>query len=168
VLLRWGLIPAWADDPKIGNRMINARSDTVAAKPAFRTAFQRRRCLVAADGYYEWKQLPDGKQPYLIGRRNGGPMAFAGLWERWTKGEQPIESCTIITTDAGDAVSAIHDRMPVILPPEEYDRWLDPHADPQELTGLLLPYPLDDLTARAVSRTVNSPRNDTPECVEPL
>jgi putative SOS response-associated peptidase YedK len=95
-------------------------------------------------------------------------MAFAGLWERWTKGEQPIESCTIITTDAGDAVSAIHDRMPVILPPEEYDRWLDPHADPQELTGLLLPYPLDDLTARAVSRTVNSPRNDTPECVEPL
>lgn len=168
VLLRWGLIPSWADDAKIGSRMINARADTVATKPAFRAAFKRRRCLVAADGYYEWKQLDDGKQPYLIGRTAGGPMAFAGLWESWTKGEEPIESCTIITTDANEAIGAIHDRMPVILPPEEYDRWLDPQSDAQELGGLLAPYPLDDLAARPVSRTVNNPRNDSAACIEPL
>jgi putative SOS response-associated peptidase YedK len=167
VLLRWGLIPSWADDAKIGSRMINARADTVATKPAFRTAFRRRRCLVAADGYLEWRQQPDGKQPYLIGLRDGGPMAFAGLWESWTKGGEPIESCTIITTDANDAVSAIHDRMPVILLPEDHDRWLGPHSDSKALTELLVPYPLDDLAARPVSRTVNDPRNDTPECVEP-
>jgi putative SOS response-associated peptidase YedK len=168
VLLRWGLIPSWADDAKIGNRMINARSDTVATKPAFRAAFTRRRCLIAADGYYEWRQQPDGKQPYLIGRQDNRPFAFAGLWEVWTRGEQPLESCTIITTDANEAVGTIHDRMPVILPPEDYDRWLDPSSEPKELTELLVPYQRDDLAARAVSRTVNSPRHDTPECIEPL
>lgn len=169
ILLRWGLVPFWADDLKIGNRMINARSDTVAAKPAFRAAFKRRRCLVPADGFFEWKQQDGGKQPYHIRLRSGEPFAFAGLWEHWDKGKAPVESCTIITTDANDFMSSIHDRMPVILTPDAYDAWLDPHnQDAEALTGLLRPYADDDLTAVPVSTIVNNPRNDVPGCVEPV
>ena len=169
VLLRWGLVPFWADDLKIGNRMINARSDTVEAKPAFRAAFKRRRCLVLADGFFEWRQQDGGKEPYHIRLKSGEPFAFAGLWERWDKGKAPVESCTIITTDANDFMSSIHDRMPVILTPDAYDAWLDPHnQDAEALTGLLRPYADDDLTAVPVSTIVNNPRNDVPSCVEPV
>lgn len=168
VMLRWGLIPSWAKDAKIGNSLINARADTVAAKPSFRAAFKRRRCLIVADGFYEWKKLDDGKQPYQIGLRNGKPFAFAGLWERWEKGAEPIESCAIITTEANDLMSPLHDRMPVILRPDDYDAWLDPSGDAKALQGLLRPYPDDDLVAYPVSRAVNNPRNDRAECVEPV
>ena len=140
-MLRWGLIPAWADDPSIGNRMINARSETVAEKPSFRKAFKDRRCLVLTDGFYEWQRTPDGKQPYYIHMKDGSPFAFAGLWESWRDGEE-IRSCTIITTEANQLVGEVHSRMPVILPPEDYEVWLDPEFEEKEaLTSLLRPLP---------------------------
>jgi putative SOS response-associated peptidase YedK len=119
-LLRWGLIPGWADGPSIGNRMINARADTVATKPAFRKAFRQRRCLIVADGFYEWKKLNGRKQPYYIRLQDDQLFAFAGLWERWNRGDSPIDSCTILTTDANEVVGSIHDRMPVILEPWDH------------------------------------------------
>jgi hypothetical protein len=122
--LRWGLVPHWADDVKIGYRLINARSETAADKPAFRKAFRDRRCLILTDGFYEWQKLDGRKQPYYIRRREGKPFAFAGLWDRWNKGEQPLESCTILTTDANELMRPLHDRMPVILDPADFDRWL--------------------------------------------
>ena len=118
-MLRWGLIPSWADDPGIGSRMINARSETVPEKPSFRRAFRERRCLILADGFYEWKRTNDGKQPYYIRMEDGRPFAFAGLWESWRGGREEIRSCTILTTEASDRVSNIHHRMPVILAPED-------------------------------------------------
>lgn len=166
VLLTWGLIPSWADDVKIGNRMINARADTVAAKPAFRAAFKRRRCLIPADGFYEWQKVDGGKQPFHIRLRSGEPFAFAGLWERWNKGPEPIESCTIITTEANETMQDLHDRMPVILPKDAYDHWLDPQQDAVTLIGLLQPYASEPMTAVPVSKMVNNPRNDVPECLE--
>ncbi|MFW6078200.1 MAG: SOS response-associated peptidase [Gemmatimonadota bacterium] len=168
--LRWGLIPHWADDPSIGNRMINARAETVHRKPSFRSAFRRRRCLILADGFYEWARLEDGgKAPYRIRRRDERPFAFAGLWERWRPDEEgePIHSCTIITTDARADLRDIHPRMPVILPVDDRRRWLDDDAGIDALRGLLRPYPDDDLEAYRVSTIVNSPRNDGPECFEP-
>lgn len=169
VPLRWGLVPSWADDPSIGNRMINARADTVASKPSFRAAFKSRRCLVVADGFYEWQKRGATKQPYLIGMRDGGPFAFAGLWEHWRRDDQTIESCTIITTDANELMQPLHDRMPVILPPAEYASWLDPRPDRGEvLQRLLRPYPSEEMRAYPVSTVVNNPRNDVPQCVEPL
>ena len=126
-LLQWGLIPSWADDPAIGNRLINARAETVAEKPAFRTAFKKRRCLVVADGFYEWKR-ENGKTPYYFRLKDSSPFAFAGLWERWEKGEEPVESCTLLTCEANGVVAPVHGRMPVILKPEDYARWLDPRA----------------------------------------
>jgi len=167
-LLRWGLIPSWAKDTKIGNSLINARADTIATKPSFRSAFKRRRCLIPASGFYEWQKRDDGKQPYQIAMRSGKPFAFAGLWEQWEKGDGPIESCAIITTEANDLMAPLHDRMPVILRPDDYDAWLDPASDAGALQGLLQPYPDDDLTAYPVSKVVNNPRNDRPECVAPM
>jgi putative SOS response-associated peptidase YedK len=168
VLLRWGLIPSWADDPSIGNRLINARADTVAAKPAFRSAFRRHRCLVVADGFYEWQKLDGKKQPYFIRLRDDRPFAFAGLWEHWDRGGGPVESCTILTTEANERVGAIHDRMPVILDPRDHDLWLDPDMqDPKQLQPLLGPYPGEAMTAYPVGTLVNNPRNDDPKCVEP-
>jgi putative SOS response-associated peptidase YedK len=167
--LRWGLIPGWASDPSIGNRLINARAETVADKPAFRTAFRRRRCLIVADGFYEWQRVGKGRQPHLIGMRNGHPFAFAGLWETW-EGPQhsSIESCTILTTTANDLVRPIHDRMPVILAPAEYDCWLDPAVSAAEkLSPLLRPYPSEPMASYRVSPWVNSPANDDPRCAEP-
>jgi putative SOS response-associated peptidase YedK len=166
-VVRWGLIPSWADDPAIGNRMINARADGIATKPSFRSAFKRRRCLVVADGFFEWQKVGQAKQPYLFERPDGQPFAFAGLWEGWSKAEPPIESCTIITTDANEVTRVVHDRMPVILPPEAYAAWLDPQATPEELTELLRPAKTDVLVARPVSRRVNSPANDDEGCVGP-
>ena len=166
-MLRWGLIPSWADDPAVGNKMINARSETAAEKPSFRTAFRKRRCLILADGFYEWQKTNGGKQPYYIRMEDGSPFAFAGLWESWDKYGGEIRSCTILTTDANEMVGEVHHRMPVILPPETYDLWLDP--DMRE-TGLLLdllrPYPDDGMEAYPVSRFVNSPSNDDERCVE--
>ncbi len=166
--LRWGLIPSWATDPAIGNRMINARAETIATKPAFRDAFRRRRCLIVADGFYEWQQTGTAKVPVWIYRTSRRPFAFAGLWERWQPADgKPIVSCTIVTTQANDALRPIYERMPVILPREARDIWLDPKAEPDALTAILRPYPDDDLEAYPVSTLVNSPKNDVPECIAP-
>lgn len=168
--LRWGLIPAWAKDPSIGNRMINARAETMAEKPAFRVALQRRRCLVLADGFYEWQRVEGGKQPIYIRMADGRPFAFAGLWERWRASDgSSLDSCTILTTGPNELVRPIHDRMPVILPPEAYDLWLDPTVRSAEpLLPLLRPYRAGVMTAFPVSPLVNNPANDDPRCIEPL
>ena len=165
-VLRWGLIPPWADDPQIGSRMINARSETVAEKPSYRRAFRERRCLIPADGFYEWQRTNGAKQPYYIHLEDGTPFAFAGLWESW-KGDGEIRSCTILTTGANALVDEIHERMPVIVAPDAYDVWLDPASERDELTGLLAPYPEEEMEAYPVSRFVNSPSNNDPRCVEP-
>ena len=166
VLLKWGLIPSWVDVPSIGNRMINARGETVASKPAFRSAFKSRRCLILADGFYEWQKRGAKKQPYCIGLSSGQPFAFAGLWEHWRRDDQTIESCTIITTGANELMEPLHDRMPVILPPPRYAQWLDPKSVGSDLETLLEPYPANEMAAYPVSTVVNNPRNDMPECVE--
>ncbi len=166
-VLRWGLIPPWADDPGIGSRMINARSETAPGKPSFRRAFRERRCLIPADGFYEWQRTNGAKQPYYIHMEDGRPFAFAGLWESWSKGEGEIRTCTILTTGANALVGEVHDRMPVILAHDAYDVWLDPASERDELTGLLAPYPEDEMEAYPVSRFVNSPSNNDPRCIEP-
>jgi putative SOS response-associated peptidase YedK len=166
--LHWGLVPSWADDPTIGNRMINARSETAATKPAFREAFRRRRCLVAADGFFEWKRGTRPKQPYYFRLEEDRPFALAGLWERWRRGELSIESCTILTTTANELVEELHDRMPVILDQADYDAWLDPRQeDVARLARLLVPYPAERMMAYPVNTVVNSARLDAPECVAP-
>src|SRR3569623_1132848 len=168
VTLRWGLVPGWADDLSIGSRMINARADTVATKPAYRNAFKKRRCLIVADGFYEWQKTGKAKHPFLVRLKGGKPFCFAGLWERWNKGEAPVETCTIITTDANKLMEPIHDRMPVILPPDAYNLWLDVAVqEPERLMPLLRPYADAELEALPVSTLVNSPKNNSPECVEP-
>ncbi len=165
-MLHWGLIPSWADDPAIGNRMINARAETVATKPSYRSAFKSRRCLILADGFYEWQKTSSGKQPYYIRMEDGSPFAFAGLWESWHNGRE-IRSCTIITTDPNELLEDIHNRMPVILHPEDYEMWLDPEFDGKEpLATLLKPYPANEMEAYPVSRKVNRPSYDQPECIE--
>ncbi|QDV36944.1 SOS response-associated peptidase [Tautonia plasticadhaerens] len=166
-LLHWGLIPSWADDPSIGNKMINARAETVAEKPAFRHAFKTKRCLVVADGFYEWRREGKHKRPYFIRMKDDRPFAFAGLWERWDKGGGPIESCTLITGEPNEVVAPVHDRMPVILHDSDYDIWLDPEVtDPKMLRPLLVPYPAEEMEAYPVSTLVNSPANDVDECIE--
>ena len=168
----WGLIPAWAKDPSIGSRMINARVETLAEKPAFRTALRRRRCLVPADGFYEWRREPDGKTktPMYIRLKSGEPFAFAGLWETWRPPDgSELPSCTFITGPPNELVAPIHDRMVVILRPEHYQSWLDPRErHPDELLPMLTPYPADEMEAVAVSRAVNSPKNDSAACVAPV
>ena len=166
-LMRWGLVPSWAKDISIGNRMINARAETVATKPSFRAAFKRRRCLVPADGYYEWQKTVTGKQPYYIHLRDDTPFAMAGLWESWhADQEDTLDTFTIITTDANRATCHIHDRMPVILDPDDYPLWLDPEFEGREaLQTLLRPYESDELQLDPVSTHVNSPRNDDPQCI---
>ena len=167
-LLRWGLIPSWADDPGIGSRMINARAETAPEKPSFRRAFRERRCLIPADGFYEWKRTNGTKQPYYIRMREGRPFAFAGLWESWKDDGGPaIRSCAILTTAPNALAGEIHDRMPVILPAGSYDVWLDPEAEKEELVALLAPYPEAEMEAYPVSRFVNSPSNNDPRCIEP-
>jgi putative SOS response-associated peptidase YedK len=169
-LLHWGLIPSWAKDHTIGNRMINARSETVAEKPSFRNAFKRRRCLILTDGFYEWVKVGKAKQPHHIHLQGGRPFVFAGLWEHWTKGQAgPIESCTILTTESNEKLRPLHHRMPVILHRKDWDLWLDPSMeDPAALLPLLKPYPDDEIEYRAVSQLVNNPRNDVPECLNPV
>ena len=169
VELKWGLIPSWAKDPSIGNKMINARGETVAEKPAFRKAFRQRRCLVLADGFYEWKREGKAKQPYYIYLKDNQPFAFAGLWERWEDGkDQTIESCALITTGSNAIMEPIHHRMPVILDPNSYDVWLDPAVqDVNTLNELLRPYTANEMVSYPVSIMVNNPRNDSPRCIEP-
>jgi putative SOS response-associated peptidase YedK len=169
-MLRWGLIPSWAKDPKIGSQCINAKAETVAVKPSFRSAFKKRRCLVVATGFYEWQVQGRTKQPMWIGLRSKQPFAFAGLWEYWKPAEEePLETCTIITTEPNDLMAPIHNRMPVILAPASYDQWLDPlFQQVESLTALLRPYPSKELTAYPVSTLVNNPRHDVPQCLEPV
>ena len=172
--LRWGLIPHWADDPSIGQRMINARAESVAHKPAFKAALKRRRCLIPADGFYEWQRPGAGesgpKQPYYLQMSDGSSYAFAGLWESWESAEgERIQSTTIITTEANELMSGIHHRMPVILSPEHYDPWLDPGtSDAEELLPLLAPHASESMRAYPVSTHVNRPANDDASCVEPV
>jgi putative SOS response-associated peptidase YedK len=166
-LLRWGLIPSWSKDPSIATKLINARSETVAEKPSFRSAFKKRRCLIVADGFYEWQRTEGKKQPFRFQLQDKQPFGFAGLWEQWQSpsGEE-IDTCTILTTAANELMAPIHDRMPVILKPEDYDLWLDPQAqDPKMLQPLLQPFSTEAMTAYPVSTIVNSPKNNTPECV---
>jgi putative SOS response-associated peptidase YedK len=166
VFLRWGLIPFWAKESKTDYSTINARAETVAQKPAFRQAFQKRRCLIAADGFYEWQKTDGGKQPFYIHRKDDQPFALAGLWERWKGGDDQIESCTIIVTQPNEVLKPIHDRMPVILSRADFDVWLDPEFDDRDkLQALLRPYPADELEAYPVRTLVNNPRNDRPQCI---
>jgi putative SOS response-associated peptidase YedK len=179
VNLHWGLIPSWADDPKIGYKLINARVETARDKPSFRSAFKNRHCLVLADGFYEWKKPKEAstgrkssgaaKQPYHIHLRDGRPFAFAGLWEHWEREGQKIESCTILTTDANDALGPLHDRMPVILQREHLMDWLNTAGAGAKACdySYLGPFPSELLEVVAVSPLVNSPRNNGPECLKP-
>ena len=168
--LRWGLIPSWAEDPSIGNKMINARSETLAEKPSFKRALRKRRCLIVADVFYEWKKQGKTKTPMHIGLQSREPFAFAGLWEKWVaESGETIHSCTIITTTPNTLMESIHQRMPVILPRKAESVWLDRTIeDPASLLPLLAPYPAEGMDAYAVSTLVNSPRNDSAECLKPL
>ncbi|MCP4417290.1 MAG: SOS response-associated peptidase [Chloroflexi bacterium] len=168
---RWGLIPSWAKDIKFGSRMINARSETVAEKPSFRAAFKRRRCLIPADGFYEWQKLGNGKQPMFIRPAEGEkrPFALAGLWEVWRDSEgSALQTCTILTTRPNELMAPIHKRMPVIVEPEDFDLWLHPEPNPEQGLHLLRPYPALKMTAYPVSTIVNNPRNDVPDCIQPI
>ncbi len=167
----WGLIPFWAKDPKIGNRMINARAETLAEKPSFRGSFKYKRCLVLADGFYEWRKEPGTKTktPMYLRMKNHKPFAFAGLWDNWHSSDgSEIRTCTIITTEPNTLVKEIHNRMPVILSQNVYSDWLqEGENDPSLLKSFLQPYPAEELEAYPVSRFVNSPHNDSPECIIP-
>jgi putative SOS response-associated peptidase YedK len=173
-LVLWGLIPSWSKDPSMGARMINARAETVEEKPAFRAAFKRRRCLLPADGFYEWQSRGKAKQPYYITMRDGSPFAFAGLWESWTGPDgSTLESTTILTTEPNELMATLHNRMPVIIDPQDYGLWLGSAEDvPREpvdvLRHLLRPYPTEAMDAYPVSKYVNSPANEGAECIAPL
>lgn len=167
-LYRWGLVPSWAKDPSAGFKMINARADSVAEKPAFRGPFQRRRCLIPADGFYEWRKAGKAKVPVRFTRADGAPFAFAGLWDEWRSPEGDVlRSYTVLTTEANALVSAVHDRMPVILTEEGEAAWLDPAASQADLRPLLSPFAPAAMTAREASSRVNSPRNDDPGLLTP-
>ena len=162
VRLRWGLIPSWSKDTKMAASMINARAETVSEKPAFRAAFRRRRCLIPVSGFYEWQRDGKTKTPHLISPRNAALFGFAGLWEKWQAPDgELMESCTILTTSPNELMATIHDRMPVILKPKDFDVWLDPQVeDVGVLTQLLVPYPADEMQAERVSDVVNNARNE--------
>ncbi|PWB52994.1 MAG: hypothetical protein C3F13_10255 [Anaerolineales bacterium] len=171
-MYKWGLIPSWSKDPAIGDRMINARAESLAEKPSFRNAYRRRRCLILADGFYEWKQDPTrkSKTPMYIRLKNGQPFAFAGLWEIWkSPGGDEVRTCTIITTQPNSLLEPIHNRMPVILPTDAYQEWLTGEdRQPAQLNGLLIAYPASEMLAYPVSRMVNSPQTDAPELIQPI
>jgi len=181
--LRWGLVPFWAKDPSVGNRMINARAETAATKPAFRDAMRRRRCLIPADGFYEWRKLADAapdsdapakgkrkpavrKQPYLFRMKGDKPFAFGGLWDTWWRDGKKLESFTILTTTPNELVAPVHDRMPVIVARADFARWLDSARNATDVQDLLRPYDAAEMEAVPVGKHVNSPGNDDPRCVE--
>jgi len=167
IFLKWGLVPSWAKDTSIGAKLINARSETVEEKPSFRDAFRRKRCIIPADGFYEWKREGGGKQPYFFRLKDERPFGFAGLWDRWEgEGGQVINSCTILTTEANEVLRPVHDRMPVILHPEDYELWLE--GEEREwalLRELLRPYPGEEMTSHPVSPAINSTRGRGPELI---
>ncbi len=165
---RWGLIPSWASDPSIGNRMINARADTLAEKPAFRDALRDRRCLILADGYYEWTGTGKSRVPVFFHMKGHEPFVMAGLWETWGSGDQMVETCTVITTDASQQVSRFHHRMPALLTIDQAMTWLDQSTSIRTALSLLAPCESSDLESHEVSKLVNSPANDTRECIEPV
>lgn len=172
-LLRWGLVPSWAKDPKIGNRMINARSETVSEKPSFRDAFKKRRCLIITDGYYEWRTIDGQKQPFYIHQTDFTPFAMAGLWEAWEPKRTDaistgLETCTILTTSANRLTQSVHHRMPVILSTVDHDLWLSEATPSADLIKLLKPAAEDVLAMYPVSKLVNYPRYDQPDCIEPV
>jgi putative SOS response-associated peptidase YedK len=171
-MLRWGLVPFWADDVDIANRLINARSESASSKPAFRAAFRKRRCLVPADGFYEWVKTSEGKRPVYIRRRDRKPLAFAGLWERWKESdeqEEPLETYTILTGAANELLKRLHERMPLMLGERAWEAWLDPgNDDVDALEALLDPIDARALEAHPVSRRVNSPRNEEASLIEPV
>ncbi|MFW6132890.1 MAG: SOS response-associated peptidase, partial [Planctomycetota bacterium] len=168
-LMRWGLIPSWADDPQVGARLINARAETVADKPAFRGPFRRSRCVIPADGFYEWHGDAGGrKQPYYIRRADGRALVFAGLWDEWSPPDgEPVRTCIIITVDAAAAVAQLHPRMPAMISPQQAEPWLDLSAEPERLGAVLGAPEAGELTFHAVSAKVNSPVHDAPDCIEP-
>lgn len=181
--MRWGLIPSWSKDESIGDRLTNARADTITEKPSYRRPFEQQRCLIPADGFYEWQTTPGGKQPFRFTRKDGGFFCMAGLWEKWIRsprvGElnlddtepstgQVVETFTVITTEPNAMVARVHTRMPVILGPEHYQWWLEPKRfEPEFLKTLLRPYPAEDMDCCRVSTLVNSAKNDVPECLLP-
>jgi putative SOS response-associated peptidase YedK len=169
-MLSWGLIPSWSKDPTNGPRLINARSETVDEKPAFRGAFKNKRCLLPADGYFEWRQIEGKREPFFFRLKSGEPCTFAGLWEHWEgHSGEVFESCTILTTQANEVAQKVHDRMPVILPRRHYDLWLDPIVTEKDiLKPFLVPYPSDEIEFYPISSLVNNPKNDMPECIAPL
>ncbi|HEY8527045.1 MAG TPA: SOS response-associated peptidase [Acidimicrobiales bacterium] len=170
----WGLVPIWAKDPKVGSKMINARAETLATKNAYKPAFKKRRCIIPADGFYEWKKVPGQKtkQPHYIRRPDGEPLAFAGLWEVWRGPDrqgEPLRSCTIVTTSANETMRPLHDRMPVLLPASAWEEWLDPTNDDLETLGkLLVPAPPEIIVTHPVSTDVNRVSNKGPELIEPV
>lgn len=163
---RWGLVPAWAKDPSIGNRLANARAETVAEKPSFRQAFRRARCLVPASGYYEWQAVAGGKQPWYFTEKSGAPFGLAGLAERWVGPDGPLDTVCLITTEPNALAARVHDRMPVIIAPADYAAWLDPANG--RAGGLMRPYPESAMEAWPVSRRVNTPREDDAALISPL
>lgn len=171
-MLRWGLIPSWSKDMTVASKLINARGETVAEKPSFRDAYRERRCLIPVDGFYEWRREGETKQPYRIGFRGGKPFVFAGLWESWTAPEgaenagETIETYTIVTTDANEKLAPIHHRMPVIVDPADFDRWLT--GDPVDAANVIRAFPPDDMAFYRVSTHVNNVRNDDEDCIVPL
>ncbi len=166
-LLRWGLVPTWAKDLSIGAKLINARAETLSEKPSFRSAFKQRRCLILADGFYEWRRLNGKKQPYYFQLQNGELFAFAGLWEHWQGNGETVETCTIVTTQANALVQSVHDRMPVILAADDYDAWLSSTTPIDHLHSLLHPYASEKMQSHPVSAIVNSPKTDDPRCIQP-
>lgn len=169
VTMRWGLIPSWAKDESLGDRMINARSETIAEKPSFREAFRKRRCLIVADGFYEWRAEGGRKAPFFIGRADRASFGMAGIYETWKAPDGTVvRSCSIVTTEANDLMRPIHHRMPVIVAREDHDRWLDPATPLEQVAGLMKPWSGDALVAYEVDPRVNSPANNDPSCVEPI
>ena len=169
ILMRWGLVPLWAKDLSMGARAINARAESVAEKPAFRDAFERRRCLVPTDGFFEWEKKGKVRQPWRIGPVEDGLMALAGIWERWrAPAGGVVRSYAVVTTEANELVAPLHDRMPVVIPPERFSEWLDPETPQDDLKRLLRPYPAERMKAEPISRRLNDVRNDDAACLEPF
>ena len=168
VMLKWGLIPSWAKDPSLGHKMINARSESVHEKPAFRQAIRYHRCIIPSSGFFEWEDEGGKKAPLHIRLKDGSPICFAGLWDQWKSPEgEVVESCSILTTSSNKLIEPLHGRMPVILHPQEFALWLDRTiTDPEQLKPLYQPYPADLMKMWPVSPIVNSPRNDSPDCIK--
>jgi putative SOS response-associated peptidase YedK len=170
VPLKWGLIPSWANDPSVGSRMINARAETVHEKPTFRNAIRHHRCIIPASGFFEWLHEDKTRRPLYVRLKDGSPMCFAGIWERWKSPEgEIIESCCVLTTKSNKLIEPLHERMPVLLYPQEFSLWIDTEiTDPEKLNHLYQPYPVDLMEMYPVSPLVNSPRNDSPELILPF